>query len=396
MKDYFRVEAEIDLSAIEHNIKNVRKLLKPETKLMIVIKADGYGHGAFPVAKVLDPIADAYGVAILEEGLMLRRIGIKKPVLILGYTPEQQYEEMVRENIMTAVFAYDMAAGIAEEAKKQGKTAKVHIKIDTGMGRIGFQPSEKSIAVIKKISCLENLEIDGIFTHFAKADEKDKSYFEEQFAKFQWVLKRLEEEGVKIPVRHAANSASIMELPKAQLDMVRSGIITYGLYPSDEVDKSLLEIKPAMSLRATVSFVKSVPAGSGIGYGASYITKSPAKIATVPVGYADGYSRSLSNRGFVLIHGKRAPIVGRICMDQFMVDVTHIPDVNIGEVVTLLGKDGEAGITAEELSAWADSFNYELICDVSKRVPRVYYYQGRKVGTLDYYSCEKSVFDLRL
>lgn len=396
MKDYFRVEAEIDLSAIEQNIFNVKKLLKPETKLMIVIKADGYGHGAFPVAKVLDPVADAYGVAILEEGLTLRRIGIKKPILILGFTPEQQYQEMVEKDIMTAVFTYDMAEGIAEEAKRQKKTAKIHIKIDTGMGRIGFQPSEASIATIKRISALENLQIDGIFTHFAKADEKDKTYFEEQFAKYQWVCRRLSEEGVEIPVHHVANSASIMELPKAQLDMVRSGIITYGLYPSDEVDASLLALHPAMSMRATVSFVKQVPAGSGIGYGISYITKSPARIATVPVGYADGYSRALSNRGFVLIHGKRAPIVGRICMDQFMVDVTHIPDVCVGDVVTLLGKDGNAEISAEELSAWAGSFNYELICDVSKRVPRVYYYQGKKVGTLDYYNCENSVFDLML
>lgn len=396
MKDYFRVEAEIDLSAIEKNIRNVKELLKPKTKLMIVIKADGYGHGAFPVAKVLDPIADAYGVAILEEGLTLRRIGIKRPILILGFTPEQQYGEMIKKDIMTAVFTYDMAMGIAKEAKRQGKIAAIHIKLDTGMGRIGFQPSEESITVIKKISELENLRIDGIFTHFAKADERDKTYFEEQFAKYQWVCSRLEEEGIQIPVHHAANSASIMELPKAHLDMVRSGIITYGLYPSDEVDQSLLELHPAMSLRANVSFVKQVPAGSGIGYGMSYITKSPAKIATIPVGYADGYSRSLSNRGFVLIHGKRAPIVGRICMDQFMVDVTHIPDVHVGDVVTLLGNDGDAQISAEELSAWAGSFNYELICDVSKRVPRVYYYQGKKVGTLDYYNCENSVFDLRL
>jgi len=396
MKDYFRVEAEIDLSAIEQNILNVRKLLKPQTKLMIIIKADGYGHGAYPVAKVLDSSVDAYGVAILEEGLMLRRIGIKKPILILGYTPEQQYQEMVRADIIPAVFAYDMAVGINAEAARQGKTANIHIKIDTGMGRIGFQPNEQNIGVIKRISQLSHICVDGIFTHFSKADEKDKSYFEEQFAKFQWVCRRLEEEGVSIPVRHTANSASIMELPKAQFDMVRSGIVTYGLYPSEEVDHSLLSLKPAMSVRATVSFVKKVPAGSAIGYGASYVTKSPAKIATVPVGYADGYSRALSNRGFVLIHGKRAPIVGRICMDQFMVDVTHIPDVLVGDVVTLLGEDGNASISAEELSKWADSFHYELICDVSKRVPRVYYYKGQKVGTLDYYSCERSVFDLNL
>lgn len=396
MKSYYRVWADIDLDAIRGNVAAVRKKINPETKIFAVIKADGYGHGAIPIAKVIDDIADEYGVAVLEEGIALRKAGITKPVLILGYSAKQQYAEMIKYDIMTTVFHYNMAKDISSEAVKQNKTAKIHLALDTGMTRIGFLLNEDSIYEIKRIAALPNVEIAGCFTHFAKADEKDPSFTKVQFQRYMDFVSRLKKEGVEIPVCHVANSAAIMEFPEMQLDMVRSGIITYGLYPSEEVLKEHLTIRPAMSIRAHVSHVKEVEAGVGISYGSTFVTKKKTVVATIPVGYADGYPRALSNVGRVLIHGQTAPIIGRVCMDQFMVDVTEIKGVEPEDVATLVGKDGQEEITVEELAGQAHSFNYEFVCDVGKRVARIYHYKNQTVGTMDYYDGDGSDLQLEL
>ncbi len=375
---YFRVTAGIDLDAICENILNTRKLINNTTKIMAIIKADGYGHGAVPIAKALDQIGvDAYGIAILEEGIELRKAGIKKPLLILGYTPREQFKELVKYDITPAIFQYCAAEELSKEALKQNKTANIHIKLDTGMSRIGFSDKIESINEIKKIASLKGIKIEGIFSHFACADEKDKTSSKNQLKRYLSFAKQLEAEGITIPIKHIANSAGIIDLPEAQLDMVRSGISTYGLYPSDEVDKTKITLKPAMEIKTHVSYVKEVDVGVGVSYGSTYVTTKKTRIATIPVGYGDGYPRLLSSKGRVIIHGKYAPIIGRVCMDQFMVDVSDIDNVNQGDTVTLLGKDGERTITVEELAAMAFSFNYEFICNVGKRIPRIYFQKGK-------------------
>lgn len=371
---YYRASANIDLDAICNNIDNTRKILGYETKLMVILKADGYGHGAVPIAKaLLDMAVDSFGIAILEEGIELRKAGIDKPILVLGYTPKGQYKKLVEYNITQTIFQYNTAKELSEEALSQGKTAKVHIKVDTGMSRIGFFDDEESIEEIKKISELKGIEIEGIFSHFACADEEDKTSANGQLMRFLAFTKKLEEEGIKIPIKHIANSAAIIDIPEAKLDMVRSGIATYGLYPSEEVKKDVLALKPAMEIKSHVSYVKEVESGVGVSYGSTYVTKGKTKIATIPVGYGDGYPRQLSSKGRVLIHGMSAPIIGRVCMDQFMVDVTNIPDVCQGDTVTLIGRDKEEFISVEEVANMSYSFNYEFICNVGKRIPRIYY-----------------------
>ncbi|MBQ3599781.1 MAG: alanine racemase [Lachnospiraceae bacterium] len=392
MKEYYRVQANINLDSICNNIKNARALIAEGTQIMAIIKADGYGHGAVPIAKVLEPYVEAYGIAIIEEGIELRKAGISKPILILGYTPRQQCKQLIQYNIMPTVFSYEMAKQISKEAVKQNKKIKIHIKLDTGMSRIGFPIEERSIEIIKNISQLPCIEIEGCFSHFAKADEADKSFTYVQLEKYLNFVDVLEKEGIHISTKHISNSAAIMEIPKANLNMVRSGISTYGLYPSKEVDTSKQLLEPAMEIKACVSFVKELEAGIGIGYGSTFVTERKTKVATIPVGYADGYPRALSSKGRVLLHGKFAPILGRICMDQFMVDVTEIPDVKEGDIVTLVGKDGNERITVEELADEANSFNYEFVCDVGKRIPRVYFYHGKKVGTMDFYSYNPTEF----
>lgn len=385
MKKYDRVWAEIDLDAIYHNVAAAKALTKPGTKLMAVIKADGYGHGAVPLAEVLDPLADAYGVAIVEEGIELRQAGVTKPILVLGYTPESLYKQVMDYDIIATVYTKDMASSLSATALHMGKCAKVHIKLDTGMSRIGFLPNQESLQEIQQIAAMPGIEINGCFTHFARMDETDKSRAEEQFRRYMDFTAQMEAAGISIPVKHASNSAGIIEMPKVNLDMVRDGICIYGLYPSEEVNRERLPLTPAMQWKARVSHVKTLPAGVEIGYGGSYTTRQETRVATIPVGYADGYPRSLSNRGTVLIHGQRAAILGRVCMDQFMVDVTEIPDVQIGSLVTLFGRDGNTVLPVEEVADLSGSFNYEFVCDVGKRVPRVYYRQGEIVGARDYY-----------
>ena len=385
MRKYYRVQANINLDAIYDNFYRAKQLIKPETKLMAIVKADAYGHGAVEVAHVIDDLADAYGVAILEEGIELRKAGIKKPILILGFTTQEQYDAMIEYDIDTAVFQLDMAQKISATAVAKGKNARIHIKLDTGMSRIGFALNEKSLEDIAKIAKLPGIQIDGCFSHFARMDEEDKTKAMIQFERFCDFTKKIEDMGVELPVKHISNSAGIMEAPEVQLDMVRDGICLYGLYPSEEVHKERLQLVPAMELKAYVSFVKELEPGVEIGYGGTYTTTKKTKVATVPVGYADGYPRCLSNKGRVLIHGQSVPIIGRVCMDQFMVDVTELPDVKEGDVVTLFGKDGDNEITIEEISALSYSFNYEFVCDVGKRVPRVFFRHGKPVETKDYY-----------
>lgn len=383
MKEFYRVHADVYLDRICGNIKRTRAIIKEGTDICAIVKADAYGHGAVPVSKAIYPYVDAYAVAMIQEAVELREAGIDKPILILGFTQQPYVKELVEYDVMASIYNFEMAQWVSEEAVRQNKIAKVHIKLDTGMSRIGFALTEENVSIIKKISQMNHLQIDGCFTHFAKADEKDLSFTKEQMEKYQKYVEKLEKEGICISMHHISNSAGIMMIPDANLDMVRSGISTYGLYPSDEVDKSRLWLEPAMEIKSYVSYVKEVEAGVGISYGGTYQTTKRTKVATIPVGYGDGYPRALSSKGTVLLHGKRAPILGRVCMDQFMVDVTHIPDVQMGDVVTLVGTDGEEKISVEELGEQSFSFNYEFVCDVGKRIPRVYYYEGKKVGTLE-------------
>lgn len=385
MKEYYRVQANINLDAIYDNVKAAKSLTKEGTKLMAIIKADAYGHGAVKVAETLDDIADAYGVAILEEGIELRQAGVTKPILILGYTPAPLYEAMINYDITTAVFKYDMAKEISDTAVRLGKKAKIHIKLDTGMSRIGFKQDDESLETIIKISKLPGIEITGCFTHFARMDEKDKTKAKEQFKRYMDFTKRIEDAGIKIPVKHVSNSAGIIEMPEVNLDMVRDGISVYGMYPSEEVNKKRLPLTPAMEIISYISFIKTLEKGVEIGYGGTFTTTRETKVATIPVGYADGYPRSLSNKGCILINGQRAPIIGRICMDQFMVDITDIKDVHENDKVTLIGHDGDGYISIEEMADLSGSFNYEFVCDIGKRVPKVYYRNGKKIGTKDYY-----------
>lgn len=394
MKEYYRVQADIDLDAICNNIKRTREIIKPETKIMAIIKADGYGHGAVPIARALDTLVDAYGIAILEEGMELRKSGVTKPILILGATPRQLFPTLIEYDIIQTIFDYETACVLSEEACRQNKKASIHIKLDTGMSRIGFALNEASISDIKKIAALQGIEINGCFTHFARADETDKAFTHIQLKRYLDFVEQLESEGIQIPVKHVSNSAGIMELPEANLNMVRSGISTYGLYPSEEVDKNRLLLEPAMSIKSCITHVKELEKNIGISYGSTFVTSRKTKVATIPVGYGDGYPRALSSKGRVLIHGQSAPILGRVCMDQFMVDVTDVKDVKVGDSVTLVGTDGAECITVEELSGLAYSFNYEFVCDVGKRIPRVFYYQGKKVGTWDCYDCLDVTFDL--
>lgn len=373
MQEYNRVVSEINLDAIAYNIRKIREITNKNSQIMAVVKADAYGHGAVEVSKVaLYNGADALAVAITDEGIQIRENNIKVPILVLGYTPEMQLEDCVKYDLIQTVYNVEMAENISKVAKRLNKIAKIHIKVETGMGRLGFLPSEEAYDDIIKISQMENIKIDGAFTHFATADSKDKSFTYEQAELFKNFILELEKRGIDIPIKHCANSASIMDLPELCFNMVRAGIILYGMYPSDEVKKEKLDIKPVMSLKTQISYIKEEPCGVSIGYGRTFFTKRNSKVATVPVGYADGYSRALSNKGRVLVRGKYAPIVGRICMDQFMIDITDIPEASIGDEVVLIGEQGGNIVSAEEIAKLIDTINYEVVCMIGKRIPRVY------------------------
>lgn len=385
---YYSTFAEVDLDAIRHNIIEMRNHIRPSTKLMAVIKADAYGHGAVAIAKTLEDLADYFAVAHSSEAEELRYYGIKNPILNLGYCAPEEFESLIRNHVTVTIFRLQDAKQLSQLAVSMKQTVKVHIKMDTGMNRIGFPCNPSAINAIKEIMELPGLELEGIFTHFAKADEADKTALEQQLQEFCTFLDTLKSEGITFPLCHAANSAAIMEIGDLGFDMVRSGIATYGLYPSVEVDKKCADLIPAMSLRSHIVHVKTVPAGVGISYGWTYVTDKETRVATIPVGYADGYKRALSNQGRVLLHGRFALIIGRICMDQFMVDVTHIPEAAVGDVVTLFGRDDDVFLPVEELADASASFHYEFICGMTRRIPRIYKRHGENVGVLDYLARE--------
>ena len=365
------VWVEVDLENIKFNLNQVKKNIPEDTKIMAVVKADAYGHGVLPVAKAaLEGGADRLAVALPEEGKELRENDFKLPIQILGEVLPNQIPILVENDLIPTISKLDTVQKLNELAEKKDIIKKVHVKIDTGMGRIGVFPDD-AINFIKKVDSYDNIDIEGIMTHFAKADEEDKSYTYKQWERFQSVIDKLKEIDIKIPIKQAANSATIIDLPEFSLNMVRPGIMMYGLRPSHEVDESF-KLKPALSWKAKIVYLKEVPPGTGISYGTTYVTKRKAKIATIPMGYADGFSRLLSNKGEVLINGKRAPIRGRVCMDQFMVDVTDIDNVNIGDELVLIGKQGNDELTATEMADLIGTINYEITCDITKRVPRVY------------------------
>lgn len=364
--------AEINLGNLAFNIQQIRKITNPNTKIMAVVKADAYGHGIVETSQVLlENGADRLGVAILDEAVTLREQGFAVPVVILGYTPVNDFATLVAYELIQTIFEYEHAEILSREALKQNKRIPVHIKIDTGMGRLGFLPEEKSVAIVEKIMQLPGIFVEGIYTHLANADAADRGYTVEQLERFFWFLKRLDQKNISIPIRHAANSAGVINFPEAHLDMVRPGILLYGLLPSNEVNNAP-SLRPVMSLKAQVASIKQMPAGSAIGYGCTHKLDKNSIIAVLPLGYADGYTRHFSNTGHALVSGKRVPLVGRVCMDQIMVDITHVSGVSIGDEAVLLGKQGDAEITADELAAQAGTINYEIVCMISHRVPRKY------------------------
>lgn len=373
--------AQINLDAIVENMRSMKRHIGARTKMLGVVKADGYGHGGIPVARCLEGLDFVYGfaVATAQEAFELRLAGIKKPVLVLGYTFPDSYERFAGWEIRPAVFREDSLKALSQGARAAGKRLKVHVKVDTGMSRIGVTPDDAGLSFVHRLSKEPGIEIEGIFTHFAKADIKDKTSAKAQLSLFKDFLRRIEEElGMKIPLKHCANSAGILELREADMDLVRAGIALYGLYPSEEMRKDVVALHPALSWYSTVIYLKTIKKGQSVGYGSTFTAKQDTRVATVPIGYADGYPRSLSGKGYVLIKGKRAPILGRICMDQFMVDVSEIPEAAEGDRVTLLGVDGTEQISAEALGERSGRFHYELVCDIGKRIPRVYLQGGEK------------------
>lgn len=388
MFEYERVYAEIDLDAVKDNVRAMKKHISDKTKIMAVIKTDGYGHGAIPIAGELQKEEAVYGFAVAtpEEALDLRRNNVHKPILILGYTFPGKYEELIKNNISMAVFRKDSLMEIAQIAKKIHYKARVHIKVDTGMGRIGVMPNEEGLSFAGEILNTPDLCLEGVFTHFAKADESNKDFTYGQIDAFNGYVNKIEElYGYQIPIKHVSNSAGILDISEANMDLVRAGIILYGLWPSDEVDKEKISLNPALSLYSTVVYLKEIEAGTPVSYGGKFVSDKPMKVATIPVGYGDGYPRSLSGKGYVLIRGQKAPILGRVCMDQFMVDVTHIKEVCMGDKVTLIGNDGKENITVEELGILADKFNYEFVCGLSKRIPRTFVKNKKVIGTENYF-----------
>ena len=380
MQDKWLTWAEVDLDAIAHNGRQLKKHIGEQVELMAVVKANAYGHGAVMVAKTaLESGAACLGVNRVAEGLELRRAGIAAPILILGYSPSWEAEAIVRHDLIPTVTEREVASALAEAAVHQGKVVPVHVKVDTGMGRFGLLP-EEVVDFVRGLAEFPNLRLEGLYTHFAMADAADKSYTRRQFGIYLEVLKRLEEAGIEVPIRHAANSAATLDMPETHLDMVRCGIALYGLRPSEEMEPAI-PLRPVMSLKSRVARMRTLPAGSGISYGCTYTTRRPTPVALVPVGYGDGYHRILSNRGAVLIHGQRAPIVGRVCMDQFVVDVSGIPGVQREDEVVLFGRQGEAEIVAEEVGRWAETINYEVTTSILPRVTRVYLKGGKVVGT---------------
>ena len=387
MNLYRRAVAEIDLDAILYNVGQMGRHIAAGAKIMAVIKADGYGHGAVPIGKELEPldIVWGYAVATAEEAWILRRNGLEKPILVLGAVFPEQYQGLVGQEIRPTIYSLQQAEGLEEFLSRQGTSLPVHVKIDTGLSRLGFQATEKAAGEVAQIAGMGHIIVEGLFTHFAKSDAKDKSMALSQMERFGAMQKMLAGYGISIPIAHCSNSAAIIDMPEAHMDLVRAGISLYGMWPSSEVQKENISLRPALSLKSCIVFLKELEQGRAVSYGATYETTGNQRIATIPVGYGDGYPRSLSNRGYVLVHGRRAPICGRICMDQFMVDVTDIPEAAEGDTVTLVGTDGAETITMEGIGELSGRFNYEFACDLGKRIPRVYKKGGEIVQAKDYF-----------
>lgn len=380
------VWAQIDLDAAAHNMRQIRKHVGPDVKIATVVKANAYGHGSVELAKTFaENGADCFAVSSLDEAVELRRYAhIDNEIFILGHTDARRTEELLTYDIEPAVFNLKNAEFFSQEARRLGKTLRVHIAVDTGMSRVGFQVNEFSVSEIKTIAALPNIEIRGMFTHFAVSDMKDKTFTREQYGHFRWMCKRMEEEGIHIALRHCCNSAAVLELPEYYCDMVRPGIIMYGCEPSPEIDIKPYDLRPVMSLRCCIAHVKLIDAGATVSYGRHYKAPSRRKIATLPVGYADGYSRILSGKVDVLYHGHRVPQVGAICMDQCMIDVSGEANVHAGDEVVLFGRQGDSFIPIEEIAAVCGTINYEIMCNISRRVPRVYMKNGKVVGREEY------------
>jgi alanine racemase len=382
-RDHRPVWEEVNLDNLAYNMKNIRARAKSK-ELFAVVKADAYGHGAVEAAPVLlENGATRLAIAVLSEGVELRKAGIECPIMILGYTPETLIADVLEYDLEPTLFSYEYAEKLSKAAAAAGKTVKIHIKVATGMGRIGFLPNEESVAEAVKISKLPNLEIEGLFSHFSTADELNKEYSNYQYKNYTWFLEKLLENGVKINIRDIDNSAAIMDLPETNLDGVRPGIIMYGYYPSDEVDKSVLDIKPVMTLKACLLHVKTLEEGQYIGYGRKFKTERKSVIGTIGIGYADGYTRMLSKKAKVIINGKFAPVVGNICMDQCMIDLTDVGEVKVGDEVILMGTDGNLKFDADDIAPLLGTINYEVLCMIGRRVPRVYTRGGKVVKVKD-------------
>ncbi len=371
----------IDLDAISANFSTVRA--KAGVPVMAVIKADAYGHGAVQVARLLEGKCAFFGVSSISEALELRQAGLDTPILILGHTPTVSFPTAIRQGIRPTIYRWEDALALSQSAQMVGKSAPFHFAVDTGMSRIGFQVTREDADLCAKIAALPGLQAEGLFSHFATADSADLSRAKAQARRFDTFSDMLQARGVAIALRHLNNSAGLMNFDR-HYDMVRSGIVTYGLYPSGEVSPALLPLRPALEFISRVTHVKILPPGREISYGGTFVTTKDTVVATVPVGYADGYRRCLSGKFYVLIHGKKAPILGRICMDQMMVDVTDIPNVQTGDRVTLVGRDGEEVITMEAIAAAAESFNYEFVSGISRRVPRIYTSGGNTIHSVHY------------
>ncbi len=387
MKEYNRICARVDLDAVEYNIERMKQNISSDASMLAVVKMDGYGHGAVQIAQMLEEKEYIWGCAVAtpEEALILKKQGIRKPVLVLGCVFPEQREEMVRHEIRLTVYTKEMAEELSRIAEESGKDAYIHVKLDTGMSRLGFLANRESVGIIEEISRLPHLVMEGLYTHFSKSDEEDKGFTRRQLEDFLYMKRALEEREVFFSWYHCSNSAAIIDMEEANMNLVRAGIASYGMYPSGEVKKERVPLKPAMELISHVAHVKWVGPGTPVSYGGIFVTQRDTRIATIPVGYGDGYPRKLSGKGYVLIHGKKAPILGRVCMDQFMVDVTEIPNVSFGDKVTLVGHDGGEFLPVEVLSSLSGRFNYEFVCNLGKRIPRTYLRHGKVVGQMDYF-----------
>jgi len=381
-----RAWAEVNLDNIAHNVREIRRVTDKKAEMMGIVKADAYGHGVMEVAKTLLANGVTYlAVSMLDEAIQLRNAGINVPILILSYTDPIRSDEIIENDVTQAVFTHDLAEALSSAAVRLGKHAKIHIKIDTGMGRVGFLPGYNAVKDVVRISKLSGIIIEGLFTHFSSADEKEREYTNLQFGRFMSICNELNRIGVYIPIKHVANSAAILQYPQTHLDMVRPGVILYGMMPSNEIEGVAVDLRPAMTLKANITMVKEVEPDTSISYGRIFTTTRKTKIATVPIGYADGYTRLLTGKGHMLVHGKRVPILGKICMDQCMVDVTDImEEVHVGDEVVIFGTQNGETVAIEELAEQIGTINYELVCIIGKRIPRVYIKDGEISKILNY------------